>query len=130
MALAAAAGERRGWVLLAWTDVFRLQPAEDPRRRLVPPGGGGRGLFPDGTWSRGRQLLAKRREDTFPLVEFVNQLRTKIRAGAGDGRFPDRPGPETSPMLMHHLKHNRVLNEQVIVLTVVTQDVPRVPTGK
>ena len=83
------------------------------------------------TWSRGRQLLAKRREDTIPLVEFVNQLRTDnpVRV-PGTAVFLTGPGPQTSPILLHHLKHNRVLNERVIVLTVVTQDVPRVPTGK
>jgi KUP system potassium uptake protein len=36
----------------------------------------------------------------------------------------------TPPMLLHHLEHNQVLHEQVILLTVVTNDVPRVPAAE
>ena len=33
----------------------------------------------------------------------------------------------TPPMLLHHLEYNQVLREQVVLLTVVTHDVPSVP---
>jgi len=33
----------------------------------------------------------------------------------------------TSPVLLHHLKHNRVLHERVILLSVLSADVPSVP---
>jgi KUP system potassium uptake protein len=36
--------------------------------------------------------------------------------------------PEGAPVvLLHHLKHNKVLHEQVILLSVVTSEVPEVP---
>ncbi len=33
-------------------------------------------------------------------------------------------------MLLHHLAHNQVLHDQVVILTVVTQDAPRVPAAE
>jgi KUP system potassium uptake protein len=39
--------------------------------------------------------------------------------------------PESVPRaLLHNLKHNRVLHERVVVLKVVTEEVPRVPDGE
>ncbi|MDP2469819.1 MAG: KUP/HAK/KT family potassium transporter, partial [Candidatus Palauibacterales bacterium] len=35
---------------------------------------------------------------------------------------------ETPPALLHNLKHNKVLHEQVLLLRVVTREVPHVPT--
>ena len=32
----------------------------------------------------------------------------------------------TPPALLHNLKHNKVLHEQVVLLTIVTEDVPHV----
>jgi KUP system potassium uptake protein len=29
--------------------------------------------------------------------------------------------------LLHNLKHNKILHEQTVLLTIVTHDVPRVP---
>jgi KUP system potassium uptake protein len=31
--------------------------------------------------------------------------------------------------LLHNLKHNKVLHERVVFLTIVTRDIPRVPSG-
>jgi KUP system potassium uptake protein len=36
----------------------------------------------------------------------------------------------TPAMLHHHLAHNQVLHEQVIVLTVLTEEIPRVPASE
>ena len=33
-------------------------------------------------------------------------------------------------MLVHHLKHHKVLHEQVVLLTVVTEPVPRIPAAE
>ncbi len=36
--------------------------------------------------------------------------------------------PEGTPLvLLHHLKHNKALHEEVILLSIVTEDVPEVP---
>jgi KUP system potassium uptake protein len=36
----------------------------------------------------------------------------------------------TPPMLLHHLEHNQVIHEQLVLLTVITKDVPRVPAAE
>ncbi len=81
------------------------------------------------TWKRGRALLA----DTFgrsvtPLAEFVAGL---ARAGGparvpGTAVFLTSSSTEAPPVLTHHVKHNRALHEHVVLLTVLTERVPRV----
>ena len=44
----------------------------------------------------------------------------------GHGGVPDRR-PRSPPSLMHNLKHNRVLHERNIILSIRHEDVPRVP---
>ncbi|MGH8160822.1 MAG: KUP/HAK/KT family potassium transporter, partial [Gammaproteobacteria bacterium] len=44
----------------------------------------------------------------------------------GTAVFLTTPGLGVPPMLNFHLKHNRMLHEQVLLLSVVTRDVPKV----
>jgi KUP system potassium uptake protein len=79
------------------------------------------------TWKLGQQLVAEHfRERALPLAEFIHSLEP--------GRPLRVPGtaifltttPDYTPLaLLHNLKHNRVLHEQVIVMTVATEEVPR-----
>jgi KUP system potassium uptake protein len=81
------------------------------------------------TWRRGRELLIDTiRHDDPELVPFVTALtadhvhrvpRTAVYAVAN---------PDTVPQaLMHNLKHNQVLHERNLILTVVFHDVPWIP---
>jgi len=81
------------------------------------------------TWVRGTKSLSRAtRKDEAELDWLVRKL---------DAKPPHRvPGtavfltadPDTAPTsLMHNLKHNRVLHERNIILTIKTEDVPRVP---
>jgi KUP system potassium uptake protein len=81
------------------------------------------------TWRRGRELLIETiRADDPELVPFINSLtehdvhrtpRTAVYAVAN---------PDTVPQaLLHNLKHNQVLHERNIILTVVFHDVPWIP---
>lgn len=81
------------------------------------------------TWRRGRELLMEsiRHEDP-DLLPFVTALsadkvhrvqRTAVYAVANPGTVPQA--------LMHNLKHNQVLHERNVILTVVFQDVPWIP---
>ncbi|WP_138515576.1 potassium transporter Kup [Rhodoferax bucti] len=81
------------------------------------------------TWRRGRELLlSSLRQDDPELLPFVQSLsrdsmhlvpRTAVYAVAN---------PDTVPQaLMHNLKHNQVLHERNIILTVVFHDVPWIP---
>ena len=47
--------------------------------------------------------------------------RVRVR---GTAIFMTAPNLGTPPMLQHHLEHNQVLHEQIVLLTVLTDDVP------
>mgnify|MGYP001980570440 CR=1 FL=1 len=88
-------------------------------------------FFLMGTWRRGRELVGRQlREDTEPLEDFIAGLDDDAYRIDGSAIFMTDAGPRTPPMLLHHLRHNRVLHEQVILLTVYTQDVPQVPAAR
>jgi KUP system potassium uptake protein len=82
------------------------------------------------TWRRGRELLIDSiRHDDPDLLPFVSALagdstahrvpRTAVYAVANPGTVPQA--------LLHNLKHNQVLHERNLVLTVVFHDVPWIP---
>jgi KUP system potassium uptake protein len=81
------------------------------------------------TWKRGRVLLADSFDrSTTPLDRFLSDL---CAAGGpvrvpGTAIFLTSDATEAPPVLTHHVKHNRALHQQVILLTVVTERVPRV----
>jgi KUP system potassium uptake protein len=84
------------------------------------------------TWRRGRELLRARLEnETEPLEDFLRHIveNPPVRV-PGTGIFMTARATGTPPMLLHHLEHNQVLHERVILLTVVTEEVPRVPTAE
>jgi KUP system potassium uptake protein len=81
------------------------------------------------TWRRGTTLLTnKTRRTEVPLDTLFRNLEKKpphIVPGTAVFLTSD---PEFSPTaLLHNLKHNKVLHENNVILTVVTADTPRVP---
>jgi KUP system potassium uptake protein len=80
------------------------------------------------TWKRGREVLVQRlRERSIPLSLLVADL-----AADPPQRVPGTAvfltgAPDAPPALVHNLIHNKVLHEQVVLLTVVTEEVPHVP---
>ena len=87
-------------------------------------------FFIMGTWRRGRELVGRQlQDDTEPLDEFIESLDELPMRIEGTAVFMTEATHKTPPMLLHHLRHNRVLHEQVILLTVNTLDVPRVPAA-
>src|SRR3989442_1363505 len=80
------------------------------------------------TWKRGREVLAKRMlEKTVPLKMLLADLAAEppIRV-PGTAVFMYGTTEGTPPALVHNLAHNKVLHQQVVFLTVVTEDVPHV----
>ncbi|HHQ47339.1 MAG TPA: potassium transporter Kup [Acidobacteria bacterium] len=80
------------------------------------------------TWHRGRQILARRlREEMFPVEEFLTDVTANppVRV-PGTAVFMSGTSRGIPHALLHNLKHNHVLHERVILLTVVTEEVPRV----
>jgi KUP system potassium uptake protein len=80
------------------------------------------------TWSKGAQILSeKTRRDSVPLVELTEILRARAPYRAPGTAVFLTSDPAIAPVaLMHNLKHNKVLHEKNIVLTVVTAETPRV----
>jgi KUP system potassium uptake protein len=81
------------------------------------------------TWKQGRRLLAERiREGALPIEDFVRNLQpgSPMRV-PGTAVFLITNVQGTPTTLLHNLKHNKVLHEQVVLMTVVTEEVPRVP---
>jgi KUP system potassium uptake protein len=82
------------------------------------------------TWKRGRQILSKRlSEDSMPLELFLQQQKdsASIVRVSGTAVFMTG-GTDTVPIaLLHNMKHNKVLHSRVVFLTVITEDIPRVP---
>jgi KUP system potassium uptake protein len=81
------------------------------------------------TWKRGRELLeALMRQASMPLDLLLAEIerRPPIRV-AGTAVFMTSD-PEGAPVvLLHHLKHNKALHEQVVLLSVTSADTPDVP---
>jgi KUP system potassium uptake protein len=80
------------------------------------------------TWIRGTQLLFdKTRRDSVPMADLTEILRARPpHRVAGTAMFLTSD-PDVAPVaLMHNLKHNKVLHEKNVILTVVTVETPRV----
>ena len=82
------------------------------------------------TWKRGRRLLRKIMEErSLPIADFVRSLESggPVRV-KGTAIFMTSESEGTPAVLLHHLKHNKVLHEKVILLSIVSQRVPEVPS--
>ncbi len=80
------------------------------------------------TWNRGAAILAdKSRRDSVPLPDLVEILRARAPHRAPGTAIFLTSDPDIAPVaLMHNLKHNKVLHEKNIILTLVTAETPRV----
>ncbi len=80
------------------------------------------------TWAKGRRLgLAAAAGQRLPLAEFVASLGAHMpHRVSGTSVFLDADVAAVPHALLHNLKHNQVLHEQVIVLQVLPCSTPRV----
>jgi len=80
------------------------------------------------TWVKGTRILfEKTRKIDVPLLELVQMLeKSPPHRVKGTAVFLTSD-PDTAPAaLLHNLKHNKVLHEKNVILTVRSEDVPRV----
>jgi KUP system potassium uptake protein len=80
------------------------------------------------TWKRGRVLVAERlAQDALPLEAFIASIEvappTRVE---GTAVFMTSNQDRVPHALLHNLKHNKVLHERVVFLTIVTRDIPYV----
>ncbi len=80
------------------------------------------------TWKSGRELLYRRMfRDAMELEPFIAAMQAYPPARVeGTAVFLARNGNVVPDALLHNIKHNKVLHEQVAVVTVTVEDVPHV----
>jgi KUP system potassium uptake protein len=82
------------------------------------------------TWARGRKLMIERmREAAMPVQVFVKSAANSATRVPGTAVFMTSSSDGVPHALLHNLKHNKVLHERVILLTVKIDDVPFVDQG-
>jgi KUP system potassium uptake protein len=84
------------------------------------------------TWYRGTRLvMAALAQRAIPIERFldtVEQMRPPRVSGTAVFLTPDVSG--APPSLVHHFRHDRVLHEEVILVSIVTLPVPEVADAK
>ncbi|WP_229732806.1 potassium transporter Kup [Sphingomonas psychrolutea] len=83
------------------------------------------------TWSKGRQLMIDRmRESAMPIKVFIQSAATSATRVPGTAVFMTSSPDGVPHALLHNLKHNKVLHERIILLTIKIADVPYVAEGQ
>jgi KUP system potassium uptake protein len=83
------------------------------------------------TWAKGRRLMVERmREGAMPIKVFIQSAASSATRVPGTAVFMTSTPDGVPHALLHNLKHNKVLHERVILLTVKIADVPYVPDEK
>ena len=78
------------------------------------------------TWKQGRNLMLSRwKQDSLPLASFLNRLpQSRTIRVPGMAVFLTGNPDYVPAALLHNLKHNKVLHEKVLFVTVSTLDEP------
>jgi KUP system potassium uptake protein len=81
------------------------------------------------TWRRGTRILfEKTRKVDVPLLELFGMLKkSQPYRVKGTAVFMTSDSDTAPAALLHNLKHNKILHEKNVILTVKTEDAPRVP---
>ena len=81
------------------------------------------------TWKRGRAILLDRlNAETMPIDLFIESIATNPPMRVPGTAVFLTSTPHRAPhALLHNLKHNKVLHERVVLLTLTTEDIPTVP---
>ena len=79
------------------------------------------------TWARGRRLLRDRLEEvSLPLPLFIKSAAGSAHRIRGTSVFLSASAKSIPSALLHNLKHNQVLHERVLILTVQVEAIPHV----
>jgi KUP system potassium uptake protein len=81
------------------------------------------------TWKRGRHLLMERlAPGAIPIEPFIQSITSHPPTRVpGTAVFLTAASEGVPHALLHNLNHNKVLHERIVLLTVETRDIPRVP---
>jgi KUP system potassium uptake protein len=84
------------------------------------------------TWKRGREELRRMMEGAgLPLDLFLAEMaRKQPHRVPGTAVFLTGNTTTVSPVLLHHLKHLKVLHERVVLTSLITEEVPAIPDAE
>ncbi|MFL5261246.1 MAG: potassium transporter Kup [Anaeromyxobacteraceae bacterium] len=80
------------------------------------------------TWKRGRAALSELMRDAgLPLALFLPEMeRHPPHRVSGTAVFMTSTPGVAPPVMLHHLKHNKVLHQRVLLVSIVTEEIPMV----
>ena len=88
------------------------------------------------SWHRGSSVVRRQLSDmSMPLAKFVDNIDEMVVARvAGTGVWLTKVAHGASPMLLHHIRHNQVMHETVVLFNSrsrakTARSVPRAPFG-
>ena len=83
------------------------------------------------TWRKGRSELMHKFKTRIPLKLFLDDVgRQKLPRVRGTAVFMSLTPEGTSPVLLQNLKHNKILHEKVVLLSILPTDLPSVPAAE
>jgi KUP system potassium uptake protein len=83
------------------------------------------------TWATGRRLLRERLDESaLPLPVFIKSAAGSAHRVRGTSVFLSASPDSIPSALLHNLKHNQVLHDRVLILTVKIEEVPHVPPAR
>jgi len=79
------------------------------------------------TWARGRQIVHGHLSQSAMTMEmFIGSTVRSLKRVSGTAVFLSASAKGVPPALLHNVKHNKVLHERIVILTVHVQGVPLV----
>jgi KUP system potassium uptake protein len=80
------------------------------------------------TWKRGREALSEMmRGAGLPLDVFLDDIaRRKPQRVPGTAVFMTGNTGTVPPVLLHHLKHNKILHERVVLTSIMSEEIPSI----
>ncbi len=76
-------------------------------------------------WRRGRtRLLERLRRDALPVKDFLASLSDRVPRVPGTAIFLTGASEGVPIALLHNMKHNKIIHERVVLLTVLVEETP------
>ena len=83
------------------------------------------------TWAKGRKLMRENMaEAAIPIGVFTKSAKNSATRVPGTAIFMASSSAGIPSALLHNIKHNKVIHERVVILTVNIQDVPSIPLSE
>jgi len=84
------------------------------------------------TWRRGREILAERlSKQTLPLDDLLRDLAgNRIPRVPGTAIFLTRYSTGVPTPLLHNIKHNKVVHQRVVLMTIEVEETPHHPRAE